>query len=158
LGRIFGKYGHYPIYYVDMLRSAMTNLPWHQKALFGARVGLVGASLAYTFNKVLGIRADSFNPLGQATFSGGPYWQIMNYGINATRPDFRGNIARGELLRQLPRVAFPGAMLIQGFEDALDHFDRGEVYKGWMRMMSIPVTDERVPPREFHLPEFVPGD
>jgi len=98
LGKAFGMFGHYPVYYLQNMINGLTRGGLVDRAAYAAGLAANTAILYNVFDQVLGIRELSFLPWVPATFSGGPFYHLMNKAIMATNTrSYEGRQARSEL-------------------------------------------------------------
>ena len=158
IGRLFGHLGHFSASYIDTVRKALRNAPLDQKLAIVARGAMITATAKMAAEEVMGIRSDSFTPIGMATFSGGPLYETMNQAIKLYGgADYERNIALENLARSL-NTFVPGGLVMEDVAEAYELFQQGKVYKGYLTLLSFPMTDDprRFYPSEMATPEFLP--
>ena len=154
VGKLFGMMGHYPVYYVENVRRAMRYATTPQKIAY-ATTFTANSMALYAGFKALGIKADNFLPWVPMTFSGGPYYQLMNQGLQTL--DFRsykGRQARGELLgittkdgklefnpqnSELSRWVTPAGFEVNSIRRAANLANEGNVQAAVLALGSFPV-------------------
>lgn len=143
MGRIFGGFGHYPVYYTSNLVRGLKNSKGVGKKInFAAHV--VGNSLAIynVFNEVLGIDAKAFLFTSPMSFSGGPYYDLLNTALEATNTTYyTGAIARQKLPETMSRLFLPGSSLWRSGMDALKQLDKGNTHGFIVNAMSAPLNE-----------------
>jgi hypothetical protein len=141
-GRLFGGFGHYPVYYTTNILRGLRNMPGTKKAAFAARV--VGNSLAIynVFKEVLGIDAKAFLFYTPTNFTGGPLYDIFNTALEAGDASYyEGKIARKMLPGKIASVTLPGAQLTQDWLEAIKELNNGNLHGFIVNGMSAPLND-----------------
>jgi hypothetical protein len=141
-GRLFGGFGHYPVYFTANIARGLSYGDTGQKIAFAART--VGNSLAIynIFDKVLGIDAKAFLFTSPMSFSGGPYYDLMNTALKATDLNYyEGDIARAQLPGKVARLFTPGSSAALNFYEALQHLDNGNPHGFIVKAMSAPLSE-----------------
>jgi hypothetical protein len=122
IGKIFGRFGHYPLWYVENIRRGLMHGSMAQKLGFMTR--FVGNSLAiYGMFQAIGIQANDFLPWTPAFFGGGPMYNLGNKMLQAMdfrKGSYQGRQARGELF----------SMKLD--EDAPIPWPKGELFGRWL--------------------------
>jgi hypothetical protein len=138
LGKLFGKFGHYPIYYAtNLINGAARRGTPMDKLLFVSRVAFNTAALWFTFEKVWGVNADAFVPWKTAFFGGGPVFNLMvdvqrNLSGSPTAPSWN------QIRRQAQGIFVPGTIQARGIARGLDDIEQGNFFDGWMQIMGMP--------------------
>jgi hypothetical protein len=142
-GRLFGRFGHYPFYFRANIDDIMRNAPFKMKLVGIGTLAANTAALWYAFDKVLGVDATNFNPAAVVTFSGGPYYSLLNKALNALSLMPRhGMKVWKPVLRDASRVIIPGSLAAKGFVDGVKLMQEGDTYNGFLRMLSVPISKE----------------
>jgi len=143
MGRIFGGFGHYPVYYTaNIMRGLKQSKGWGKKAAFAGRV--VGNSFAIynVFNEVLGIDAKAFMFNSPMSFEGGPYYSLLNTALAATNTSYyTGDIARAKLGQEMGRLFLPGSSLYRSGMKALEELDKGNTHGFIVNALSAPLNE-----------------
>lgn len=139
-GRLFGMFGHYPVYYAQTLLNGLRRGNLADKAIFAGRVVANSAALWFAFEQVMGIRADDFKPWKTMFFDGGPYFKLVTEALStfAGSPD-----ASWKQLRQdATRLFIPGSLQGRSVLQGLELMSKGQGYQGFLRLMSAPLADD----------------
>lgn len=135
-GRLFGKFGTYPIGYVDNVIGGFKNVYVNRSATemiagrgsggivpsslraAGFALRAVGAGVAMAkFYDSMGISGNDFLPWAPMQWSGGPEFYLFIRLINMFRSDYAGRQARSELDRFLPVNLSQGLQRVARGED-----------------------------------------
>lgn len=145
MGRIFGTFGTWPVSYLSLMSDVVTSntLNFGQKAkIFGETLAVTGA-LCSGFT-MLGINSESMLPWNSVSFSGGPYYQMINDALGAISNDpDSGTRWRSFVKSIVGLVPFSGEA--SGVMQAIDAFQRGEQWEGILHLMSAPIVLENHP-------------
>jgi hypothetical protein len=139
-GRLFGMFGHYPVYFANNIKNGLSRGTLAQKIQFAGRVAFNSAALWFTFDQVLGIRADNFLPHKTMFFDGGPYYKLMNRAFSAARGG-PGSPSVEQVINEAGRVLIPGSLAYRGFVDGVEALGNDDPYTALLRMLSVPVAD-----------------
>lgn len=143
MGRIFGGFGHYPVYYTaNVFRGLKNSKGVGRKAAFAGRV--VGNSLAMynVFNEVLGIDAQAFMFNSPMSFAGGPYYDLLNTALEATDTTYyTGKTARAKLPDLAFRLFTPGSSMGRSAFKAIEELNKGNTHGFIVNAMSAPLNE-----------------
>jgi len=170
-GRMFGMFGHYPVYYLENLRRGFANLSTAEKLVTGVRLAATTAALTTTFGKVFGIRPTDFTLQGQMLINGGPYYQFVNElldrmsGYNAyqrpalTPADKQKRLAANVrwAAGQITQMFVPGSNILRHAMLGLEAIDKGREYEGVLRLLSIPVDPSLGDPKAGNIENILVG-
>lgn len=138
-GRLFGMFGHYPVYYAQTLINGLRRGNLADKAIYAGRVIANTAALWVAFDQVLGVRADDFKPWKVMFFDGGPYFKLVTEALS-TLAGSPG--ASWKTLRQdATRMFVPGSLQARSIIQGLDLMEAGQGYQGFLKLMSAPLAD-----------------
>lgn len=145
-GRIFGMFGHYPIFFRENVMRAISNKSLLEIGAFAARWTATTYVLFQVFQETFGISAMNFHPLGQMVFTGGPYYELINETLNAFDPyeiRRRGfdNVMLG-VLDRAEQVLVPGSVMRRNFFEGVEMLRQGDRHEALLRMMSFPMAPE----------------
>lgn len=140
LGRLFGMFGHYPVYFAQNLRNGLLRGSAADRLAFAGRVVANSAALWFTFEKVFGVKADQFLPHKTLFFSGGPYYKLMGNALSAMAGE-PGAPSMTQVLREAGRVLIPGSSHMRGFERGVQALQRGHAYEAWLHFMAVPAAE-----------------
>lgn len=139
-GRLFGMFGHYPVYYAQTLINGLRRGNLVDKAIFAGRVAFNTAALWFTFDKVLGVKADNFVPWKTMFFEGGPYFNLLADSLK-TFAGSPGAPTWPQLRRDFAGLFVPGSLQIKAIHNGLDLMAAGQGYQGFLKLMSAPLAD-----------------
>lgn len=141
MGRIFGGFGHYPVYYTTNIIRGFANTSAAGKAAFAART--VGGSLAlyHGFDKLLGIDAKNFLFYTPMSFAGGPYYQLLNESLQSTQTGYEGDLARAKLPVTLKSLFVPGNILYRNMQKASEALTQGNYHDFFIYGLSAPKSE-----------------
>lgn len=146
LGKLFGKFGVYPVGQIDMYRRIAKGLatPEARPEAIARGLRLIAAStIVYNAFQVAGVDYDGFKLTDPFTFSGGPWFSAM---IDFTRMFGEGPdaaLARTRSMRNLlpftidpkgtvrpnvPRLLVPGAGAVTGFLKGAEAMQSGDYW------------------------------
>jgi hypothetical protein len=97
LGKMFGQFGTYPMYYRENVFQALRYGNTKQRLLFASRWIANMSLIAYGFQQI-GVNADEFLFWQPMLFSGGPMWDTLNQIIQVVSPSYKGRQARATVL------------------------------------------------------------
>ncbi len=170
VGHAFGRFGHYPLYYVANIRRGMSNAAKNWKALTGKSgirftLGYASKFLGNSFSlfgafAALGITANNFLPWVPAMFGGGPTYNLMNDALKALMDKgYEGRQQRAKLFaitQEDGKVKFdieklrnsglvtntvPGALYARSFFKAIEALNEGDYYRAILNFGSMPVRE-----------------
>lgn len=159
VGRMFGQFGKYPVFYVDNMRKILKYGKTSDKVAFAAtlagNVALIGAAW-----RQVGISPRSINPLNTMFFAGGPYYEILQNLIKvptALSGSYKGRQAAAELFglgqrdgkvyidlkkSELGKLLVPGSFQLKAFREAVEEMNKGNYYRSFLAATSAPLTTE----------------
>jgi hypothetical protein len=140
LGRLFGGFGHYPVYFATNLARGFDHMPTGQKF---AMVGRYMATM-YAMKKAwefVGVDARNFLWYQPFQFEGGPYYKLMNDALASTGTSYEGKRARTSLIRSLPRLFAPGYGMISSAVKGIEALGEGKTRSAFEHFLSMPVSD-----------------
>lgn len=141
IGRLFGKLGVYPLHTIDLYRRILTTGDAGARAERAAR--LVATSTAmYLAAEAVGISYSGFLATDPFSFSGGPYWTVLNDALNSIGDQPENATARSRLKRNLPRMVIPTAMWWPYAEKAVAAADSGDVRGVLYALATAPAVRE----------------
>jgi len=153
LGKLFGMYGTYSVGYRENMLNALKYANPKARRGFVFRFLGIHAALFGAFTAA-GINASNFLPGFPALFSGGPLYGVATKAINSINPTYDGreslyelnrlfspiSIKDGSLEAQYPMLA-PGSLQYKYLTDAIESFNDGDIYRGFMNLNSFPMKD-----------------
>ncbi len=145
LGRAFGQYQVYPVYYIAMIKHMMRHGTRGQQIGMVARLGLNALATAGAL-QLMGLDGKNSLPWVPAQISGGPFasiaWNILQ-STNTT--SYKGAAARGELAGMLPRL-LPGSYELKMITDFIKYMEAGQPLQALYALSSAPIrSDLRLP-------------
>lgn len=138
-GKLFGKFGHYPVSYLNTLQELTTRKFRNNPGLAimnMLRIGMTTGIAMFAASQ-MGIRSSNFTPWGQAIFTGGPWFDALD-GIREGL-SYAGSDQKRALTtvgKSLADVLTPVQTKAMG--DAIELFNSGDSYGGWLKLMSFP--------------------
>lgn len=138
-GRLFGMFGHYPVYYAQTILNGLRRGNIADKAQFVGRVALNSAVLWFAFEKVWGIKADAFMPWQTAFFDGGPYYKMLNKTLEAAAGS--PGSSWDDVFTDINRLFIPGSLQARNVAEGARMMQQGNGYQGFLKMMSAPLAD-----------------
>lgn len=139
-GRLFGIFGHYPVYYARNIMNGLSRGTPFQRLQFAGRVVMNTAILWYTFEKAFGISADAFIPWKTMFFDGGPYYKFLNNALSAVAGS-PGAPTFSQLRKDAQQMLIPGGLAGRRALEGLDLMQQGKTYEGFLSLMSVPLAD-----------------
>lgn len=153
VGKLFGMFGTYPVFYTENIRRALRYGTVGQKLAFAAT--FVGnTTLLYEGFKSLGIDAKNFIWYHPALFSGGPLYNLMNAALQAMSPSYKGTMARSELFgisttkdgkikwnpknAELLRWMVPGGFILKSWAKGFESLNEGDTYGALLNFTTFP--------------------
>lgn len=155
IGKIFGQFGHYPVYWVENIRRGLGRGTLTNKLAYAARflgnTTAIAGSLA-----TIGINSDSFLFYTPVLFTGGPWYDFINQGLNLWGKGYEGRQARAKLLGikskggkiywdskvgvNYVKKMIPGGLFLDKLvTDAAEALNRGDYYRFIMALGSVPM-------------------
>jgi hypothetical protein len=144
-GKMFGMFGHYPVYYVENIKKALKHASPAQKIAFaGTWIG--NMSLIYGAFAAIGVKANSFLFWYPALFSGGPLYHLGHQALLAVSPGYKGRQARAELfgigtkggIMKSELAKWATTFEAQSVGRALASAEAGEYYGAFLDLGSFP--------------------
>jgi hypothetical protein len=142
VGRLFGQFGHYPVYYTTNILRGLSKSKW-QSAAFATRA--VGNSLAlyHVFTKVLGVDAKNFIYSAGIGFDGGPYYHLMNTALQAASGvgtgDYTQKQAAGKIFADMKNLFIPGSSMARSAAKSIDALQKGDLHGFIVNGLGAPV-------------------
>ena len=158
MGKVFGQFGFYPMYYVDNIRKTMLNATWPDKLAFAGTM-TANSLLIYEGFKQLGVEAKNFQPWNPMFFAGGPLYQMMNNAMQAPSAiwgNYKGRQAAAELLglsskdgkivfnpgkSELGKLLVPGSFQMKAMGKAYQALADGDIQGFFLHLTSAPTTE-----------------
>jgi hypothetical protein len=137
VGRVFGRYGTYAMYYISNLAKGFKYGSKGQKAAFAAR-WLANSLAIYGAFQAVGINADEFLPWTPMFFSGGPEF---NLAVDVLRAASGGHKVRQTLreLKQAYGMFLPGFYQGRSLVKFFKYAEEGDYWKAMMALTSAPI-------------------
>ena len=139
LGKLFGAYQHYPVYYTANLLEGLRLGSWQDKVAAMGNTAITGAVAYGVFNNLLGINAKDFLFYTPVSMTGGPLWQMGNDLLTLTAGGYEGDIAWEQIKRNAPALFIPGAGMATDFLEGLRAFAVGDLRLAYTKALSAPV-------------------
>lgn len=141
-GRLFGMMGHWPAYYAQTLANGLRRGSLLDKAQFAGRVAMNSAALWYTFDQVLGIRADNFVPWKTMFHDGGPYFDLITDTLSAAAGS-PGAPGWSQVMNRGAMLMLPGYGIFNAWKEGAELARAGKYYEGYLRMLAVPLSPSR---------------
>lgn len=142
LGRMFGKFGVYPVGQVDLYQNILARGEPGKRVLRAARV--MGLSVAtYESFRLAGLNYNGFLFYDPFQFSGGPLYGTMQDALRARQDGPEGAMARRQLARSW-RLAVPFSLQAEKMASALESASQGELHKAFIEVMSGSYTPDNL--------------
>jgi hypothetical protein len=152
LGKMFGQFGTYPMYYRENVFQALRYGNTKQRLLFAARWTANMGAIWYGFQQI-GVNADEFLFWQPMMFSGGPMWEALTTGIQMMSPSYKGRQSRANFLGLStkdgklswdPRKSYAGMYAtpyqITSIQKGIESLNRGDPwYTALLNFGSFPV-------------------
>jgi hypothetical protein len=140
-GRLFGGFGHYPVYYTaNMLRGLKNAGSLAGQIGFGLTVLGTTTALYTAFKDGLGVNASNFLWYTPMQFSGGPWYKIMNTALQANGTGYEADRARAELKNDIPRLMAPGSAALRSWKKAVEAASVGDYQTMILNGFSAPIV------------------
>jgi hypothetical protein len=146
IGRMFGTYGHYSMNMIKFVREGLSTGTAAQRIVFATRYMGIATMLGATM-ALAGIDSKSFAPLAPFTFSGGPYWQLMNDGLTILGGGAQGKAKLDSLINRagILQYTMPGYRPLENFIRAITAAQNGTMFDGLRQLLGAPAaTDESI--------------
>jgi hypothetical protein len=141
LGKLFGQYQVYPIYYASFLKHVATHGTLPQKVAILGRVALNATATAGALS-LMGIDGKNMLPWVPAQMTGGPLFNLALQVMQASdTTSYRGRAARGELIGTLSHL-IPGSYEYQMVSNALKYFEAGKPVLALWALTSAPIRQD----------------
>jgi hypothetical protein len=137
VGRMFGRYGTYPMYYVSNILKGFKYGTKAQKAAFAAR-WLANSLAIYGAFSAVGINADEFLPWTPMFFSGGPEFNLMIDMMRAMGGGYRGRQAWEEV-KKAYKMFIPGSYQARAVARAIRYMEEGDYWKATLALTGAPL-------------------
>lgn len=145
VGKLFGRFGVYPINQIAMYKRMATQGSLAKKILRGARF-LTVTTATYEAFKMAGMNYTGFLATDAFTFSGGPLFQLGQNILNSKplasgEQDLQTKLARQEVLSSW-RLMVPFSSQANKLLDAYESGSNGEIHKALIEVLSGSYTAE----------------
>jgi hypothetical protein len=141
LGKAFGQYQVYPVYYIAMVKHMFSHGTPAQKIGMVARLGVNALATAGAL-QLIGLDGKNALPWVPAQLSGGPFASILWNVIQSTNTtSYKGAAARGELMGMLPRL-IPGSYEYKMVTDTVRYLSEGKVLQAIYALSSAPIRSD----------------
>ena len=156
VGKLFGQMGHYPVYWLENIRRGLGRGSFIQRGAYAARFLGNTTAIAGALGAI-GIRSNSFLAWGPAQFTGGPWYDLINQGVQLWGGGYEGRVARSKLLgikerdgapywdlkalskSQLFQMLIPGSLAARSLIKAGNYLNQGDYFKFIMSLGSVPL-------------------
>jgi len=155
VGKMFGKFGVFPVGQVDLYRRILRTGGTADKALIAARL-VASSVIVYNAFRMAGVDYSGFQMGDAFGFSGGPLYRTMQDAMAATGSGPEASLARGNLARsflpgidketgafQVPRLVVPGALQINAIFKATKLIDN-DLYRASIVALGAPYRKDWV--------------
>lgn len=140
LGRMFGKFGVYPVGQIDLYNSILTRGDAASRTVRALRMlGLTTAT--YEAFRMAGIDYSGFLAFDPLQFSGGPLYQTLQDALSARESGPEGALARTRLMRSW-KLAVPFSLQAGKVIDAVNSLNDGNVHQALVEAMSARYTPD----------------
>jgi len=157
IGKLFGQMGHYPQYWIENIKRGVTRGGGLDKLGYITRF-LGNTTAIATSLTAIGVKSSTFLAWSPAQFSGGPWYDILNDGIQLWGKGYEGKQARAKLLgikskdgkpywdlnalRKSPISTMLGvnSVMFQSLEKAGKYLNNGDFYRFIMSLASVPMV------------------
>ena len=142
MGRMFGKFGTYPVGMIDMYKNIAGRGDHATRIIRGLR--LIGLTTAvYEAFRIAGIDYSGFLAYDPFTFAGGPLYQTAQDMLNARDTGPEGAMARRNLARSW-RLAVPFSTQAGKMIQAAESLSGGELHKALVEFSSSTYTPDNI--------------
>jgi hypothetical protein len=157
VGRVFGQFGTWPVYYVENIRRAMRQGSTASKLAF-VGTWATNSFLIYEAFKNMGINANNFLIWSPMQFTGGP---LFSLGYNATQMlggrHYRSRQARSEVLglgfqdgklvwdpskAEIKKWIIPGSFMARSAKAGVEALNSGDYWRAALNFGSFPISQE----------------
>jgi len=153
MGKLFGMFGTYPLYYVDNIRRTIQYASATEKAAFAAR-WLGNCTALYAGFASVGIRMEAFKPWSPMSFSGGPYYELFNETLKAAAGDQQAfnnliGIRAGKikpLKGEIAQWALPFGFAVKDLADGVELAKEGDYYRAFLSATGFSLFDDEDSP------------
>ena len=139
IGKLFGAYQHYPVYYTANLMKSVGTGPLSSRLERIFSTALTGAIAYGAMNYGLNINAKDFLFFTPISFSGGPLWSMGQNLLTMTSGGYEADIAFEKLKRDVPSLLIPGAGMATSVYDALKAAADGDYQTFFVKGLSAPL-------------------
>lgn len=142
LGRMFGKFGVYPIGQIGFYNRIASSGPWTKRLIRGARF-VAYATATHEAFRLAGIDYSGFLAYDPFTFSGGPLFSLAQDVLNSRDTGPQGAIARKNLVNSY-RLFVPFSTQAGKMLDAIESGSKGELHKALIESLSSKYTYDNI--------------
>lgn len=149
MGRVFGMFGTYPLYYVENIRRTLNSASVSEVMGFAGRF-LANTAALYGAFSAFGIRMDAFKPWNPMLFTGGPFYEMSNKIMQAATGDQRafnslvGLRAGGfsPLDSELLQWGLPFGFAVNDLADGVKAYQDGDIYGALLNATGFSLFDD----------------
>lgn len=136
IGKLFGRFGHYPTSAANTYMNLLNPRKGSGAILNGIKLATTTAMVAGGARSI-GLRAGQFTPWGQAIFTGGPWFEVLN-GMRESLDfnTFEGSEARTRLVQDVGRLLTP--VQLKAMKESIDYINDGDYLGGMAKLLSAP--------------------
>lgn len=147
IGRLFGQYGTWTVSFYNMMKSMLLSdtATIGQKIGALARLGTSTYAVAGAMHQA-GINPNSTAPWNSMVLSGGPYYQLINQGLQAANGD---TTSLSHFVKNLISI-YPFAYEGDGIERAVQALQDGDIYEAILHVASAPIRTDVYPRRQVY--------
>lgn len=153
IGKMFGQMGHYPVYWIENIRRGVGRGNTAQKLAYITRFLGNTSAIAGALTAV-GISGQNFLPWSPAQFTGGPWYDLINDGIQLWGGGYEGKQARAKILGIKTKDGKPywdakvlknnigsalSPVMLRSLTKAADYINQGDYYRSIMSLASVPL-------------------
>jgi hypothetical protein len=144
VGRLFGMFSHYPTMYLNFVKNVIVRSPIEMKlAVIPTLTAMTGAVIA--LHNATQTRSDSYLPMGQMLFLGGPVSDIIGETLSTMDEVIAGRQdplkASGTLLTMVGKVFIPGSAIYRSYEKAIRAYAKGDSTAFFNFIITAPYVD-----------------
>jgi hypothetical protein len=145
IGRFFGQYTSWPINFYNLVKERMfsDSLTIPQKIGFLSRLSVNTGAIAVGLHEA-GISPNGFYPWNMMTFSGGPYYSMINdllEGLNGSQDSYNSFV---RTFTSIVPFVYEG----EGVLKAMKAFQDGDGYEALLHLISAPIRYDIYPRRK----------
>lgn len=153
IGKMFGQMGHYPVYWIENIRRGVGRGSTGQKLAYISRFLGNTSAIAGALTAV-GVSGQNFLPWSPAQFTGGPWYDLINDGIQLWGGGYEGKQARARILGIKTRDGQPywdskvlkqnlgnalSPVMLRSLTKAAEYTNQGDFYRSIMSLASVPL-------------------